>query len=189
MEKLLNIKINHFSDSFDSTQKDPYYMVVEYRKEYFYFKNKKESQRWLAKFKKESTALYKELGIYLAKVYAYHIQLVTIIDHSEYQKGILDLSFYNIRYSKLLKTDLAGTINLGSEVEKLYQTIVFYLTEYKDVTKKSTRFQGVNADIIFNIKNIKRLRKDFDVLFESKTGIQKVTTSTPELYHRVLKIA
>jgi hypothetical protein len=189
LEKLLNIKVTHFSESFDETQKKPYYMIVEYRKDYFYFQNKRESERWLAKFKKESTALYKELGIYLSKVYSYHIQLVTILDFAEYQKGVHDLTFYNIRYAKLLKTDLLGTINLGSEVDKLYQTVLFYFIMYHRETKKNTRFQGVNSDILFNLKNLKRLRKEFDVLFESKSGIKKVTTATPELYHRVLKIA
>lgn len=189
MEKLLNIKITHFSEHFEFTQKKPYYMIVEYRKDYFYFQNKRESQRWLSKFKKESTALYKELGIYLVKVYSYHIQLVSIIDFNKYEKGIHDLAYYNIRYSKLLKTDLLGKINVGSEVDKLYDTIFFYFQEYKDITQKNARFQGVHSDINFNIKNIKRLRKDLDILFESKSGIKKVTTATPELYHRVLKIA
>lgn len=189
MEKLLNIKATHFSESFGSTKKKPYYLVVEYRKDYFYFSNKKESVRWMAKFKKESTSLYKELGFYLSKVYSYHIQLVTIIDFPTYQKGVNDLSFYNIRYSKLLKTDLLGQINVGSEVDKLYETVLHYLLDYKNLTNKNTRFQGVNADLLFNIKNLKRLRKEFDKLFKSKNGIKKITSGNAELYHRILKIA
>jgi hypothetical protein len=125
----------------------------------------------------------------LSKVYSYHIQLVTIIDFPTYQKGVNDLSFYNIRYSKLLKTDLVGRINVGSEVDKLYEAVLFYLLDYKNISNKNTRFQGVNADITFNIKNLKRLRKEFDNLFKSKNGIKQITSADAELYHRVLKIA
>ena len=189
MEKLLNIKITHFSESFRTTKRDPYYLVVQYRKDYFYFSNKKESERWLSKFKKEATSLYKELGIYLAKVYTYQIQLVTITDFAKYQKAINDLSFYNIRYSKLLKTDLCGTINVGREVDLMYQTILHYLLEQKALVKKSTRFQGVGSDIVFNIRNLKRLRKDFDSLFLHKNGIKHITSDDEILYHRILKIA
>lgn len=189
MEKLLNIKITHFSESFKSTKREPYYLVVQYRKEYFYFSNKKESERWLSKFKKEATALYKELGIYLSKVYSYQIQLVTITDFANYQKAINDLSFYNVRYSKLLKTDLCGTINVGREVDLLYQTCLHYLLEMKILAKVNSRFQGVTADIVFNIRNLKRLRKDFDALFMHKNGIKHITSTDEVLYHRILKIA
>ena len=189
MEKLLNIKITHFSESFNSTKDLPYYLVVQYRKDYFYFSNKKDSERWLAKFKKESTSLYKELGFYLSKVYAYQIQLVAITEFSEYQKTINDLTFYNTRYAKLLRTDLCGKINVGREVDLLYETVLHYLLEMKKVAKINARFQGVSSDIVFNIKNLKRLRKDFDDLFMHKNGIKHITSSDEILHHRVLKIA
>ena len=189
MEKLLNIKITHFSESFNSTKREPYYLVVQYRKDYFYFTSKKDSNRWLAKFKKEATSLYKELGVYLSKVYSYQIQLVTITDFANYQKTINDLSFYNIRFSKLLKTDLCGTINIGREVDLLYETCLHYLLELQQLSKKNTRFQGVQSDIIFNIRNLKRLRKDFDTLFVHKNGIKHITSTDEILYHRILKIA
>ena len=77
MEKRIKLKINDYRDNFkEPYKKKPYYLFIEYGSESFYFSNKEKAKRFLSRFKKESTLLFKELGIYINNTSSINVNLV-----------------------------------------------------------------------------------------------------------------
>lgn len=190
MEKKINLKLSDYRDFFNEPhKKKPYYLFIEYGSKQFAFSNKKNADKWLVKFKKESTELYKELGGYLINFHEFQIKLISILEYSKFKNSLSSIQFATDRYFKVLNGVLIEDINIGREINNLYYLLENQFTLIKKVLQKNNRNQTLLFQIKVILKSLVRLRLQFDILLSDVTGVKKVISSDKIQYLNHLKIA
>jgi hypothetical protein len=190
MKKGINLKIKDYRDSFNEPhKKKPYYLFIEYGSQTFVFSNKKLAERWLVKFKKESTELYKELGTYILKLYELNIKLVSQLNFVSFKKNIAILDYCLERYSKVLNGNSVYEIQIGREINSTYYQIENQIFLLKKNLQKNNRNNSLLIETNVQIKLLKRLRFQFDLLLSDTSGIKKIETSEKIEFLHTLRIA
>ena len=174
LKRKINLEIKDYRDSFNEPhKKKPYYLFVEFGERKFVFSNKKTANRFLSMFKNESTELFCELGQHLEKLFYYNISLVQKIDFLIYKKNLENLKDYALRYSYVLHSK--NDIVIGREILNLYYSLLDELQTIKKILQSNNRSNTLLRELKSEIKSIKRLKKDFDLLLFDITGVREVT--------------
>lgn len=192
MEKQINLKIKDYRDSFhEPHKKKPYYLFIEYGSQNFVFSNKEKAKRFLAKFKKESTLLYKELGYHLSSLHMININLAHVQHYSEYLKISNRLHHFGNRYSKVLNSSKGIDIQIGREINNAYYELDSIYLYFRDFLARHNRLNGILQDVRFKMKAIRRLRRDFDLLLLNAEGVNEITNLEIKSikYNQILRIA
>lgn len=192
MKKNINIVLKDYRDSFhEPHKKKPYYLFIQNGEKCFYFSNKVKANRFLSSFKKQSTLLYKELNNHLKNSYAYLLDLCQILDFAKYQSICNELNFLSLRYAKTLKIKNADSICIGREIDIIYYQLDDFYIYFKKVLQKNNRSNVCLENVNFSIKNIRRLRLDFNALLQDADGINNIINvdSKSVKYEHFLKIA
>lgn len=174
MERKISLEIKDYRDSFNEPhKKKPYYLFVEFGEKRFVFSNKKTANRFLSMFKNESTDLYCELGVYLGKLFYYNITLVQKVSFLTYKKNLENLEHYAVRYSYVINSK--NEIIIGREILNLYYFLFEELQIIKTILNVNNRSTVLMREVKREIKSIKRLKKDFDLLLSDVSGVREVT--------------
>jgi hypothetical protein len=192
MEKRISLQIKDYRDSFNEPhKKKPYYLYIEYGSQNFVFSNKSKANRFLAKFKKESTLLYMELGYHLSSCYMLNINLANILSHPQYLKIQNKLTSSSERYSKVLTGKGSLNIAIGREINNMYFELDSIYIYFRDFLGKHNRLNYLLQEIRFKMKSIRRLRKDLDLLLSSALGINDITNIDVKSieFEKILRIA
>ena len=193
MKQKIDLNIQDYRTSCGNTSiKKPYYLTVNTGGERFYFSNKKKAERWLSKFTLEATELYKELGGYLSKLYELNISCVEIISFVNFQKKREYIDFHVERYWRVLRNYTGGlSVEIGKELNGLFKFIQQQQEFYRKLLRSHNRYNLKYEEIRFSIKQLTRLKRDFDLLLSDVDGMNKVTKveESAVLSELVLKIA
>ncbi|WGH76130.1 hypothetical protein P8625_02890 [Tenacibaculum tangerinum] len=184
----INFSIKDYRDyCHEPHKKKPYFLTVNSNGERFYFSNKKKAERWLSKFSKESTELYKELGSYLSSLYELNISCVDIISFVNFQKKRNDIDYYCERYWRVLRGYTSGiAVEIGTELYKLFNFIQSQQEFYRKLLRSHNRYNLKYHSIRVQIKQLKRLKTDFDLLLTDVDGMKKVTKTDVDIIHSEL---
>ncbi|WP_422091315.1 hypothetical protein [Tenacibaculum ovolyticum] len=179
MKNKINLNIKDYRDSFhEPNKKKPYFLTVNSNGERFYFSNKKKAERWLSKFSSESAELYKELGAYLSKLYELNISCVDVISFVSYQNKRVDIDWYAERYWRVLNGYTGGlSVEIGSEIGSLLRFIQNQQEFYRKLIRTHNRYNLKYQALRMEIKQLKRLQIDYDMLISNADGMHKVTSS------------
>lgn len=177
MKRKIKLEIKDYRDSFDEPhKKKPYFLYVQSGGHSFYFSNKKKAQRWLSKFTTEATELYREIGSYLIRLYELNILCVDFISLVNFQKKRQEIELYTERYWRVLRGFTMGqSVQIGRELNIMYKVIYEQLNFYRSLLRKNNRCQIKFETIRYELKQLKRLRVDFDLLLSDVDGMKKVT--------------
>jgi hypothetical protein len=189
MKKKINLLIKDYRDSFNEPhKKKPYFLFIEYGSQSFTFSNKDKAKRFLVQFQNESTALYKELGNFLSDCYKTNISLVHLLPRADYLSILKRLNTLTSRYSFILNTKTE--IAIGREIDLIYYELKSIYTIYLAFLSSNNRSFYLLKELKFNVKSLKRLRKDLDFLLSDSDGIEKLTSSKIDtvLFYRKLSI-
>ena len=138
MKKNINLEIKDYRESFNEPhRKNPYFLYIEYGVKSFTFSNKEKAKRFLSKFKKESSLLYKELGSFIANCYSLNIRLVQIIPRSNYLSISHRLNSISERYSYILNTKFKQEVQIGREINNIYYELDSIYTDYIKFLQKT----------------------------------------------------
>lgn len=191
MQRNINLKISDYRDSFNEPhKKKPYYLFIEYGSKNFVFSNKDKANRFLTKFKKESTSIYLELGQHLNFLYTTNINCVHVLNHRKYLKNTSDLNNISNRFSFVL-TNKITEISIGREVNNFYYSIDSLYIEFRDLLSKNNRSNFLLNQVRIKMKAIRRLRKDLDLILYDANGIYELSNieiSSIE-FHKKMRIA
>jgi len=189
----INLSIKDYRDyCHEPHKKKPYFLTVNSNGERFYFSNKKKAERWLSKFTKESTDLYKELGSYLSTLYELNLSCVDIISFVNFQKQRQDIDWYCERYWRVLRGYTSGiSVEIGTELNRLLNFIQVQQEFYRKLLRSHNRYNLKYQSLRLQMKQLKRLKVDFDLLIFDADGMKKVTKSEVDVIHSelVLNIA
>lgn len=190
MKKNINLKIKDSRVLFRNVKtSEKYYLYIEYGSKCFYFSNKKKAERFLTKFKKEATELYDELSSYISKLYELSILAIPIADQVKLKKFRKSLDSLLDRYHNVKIGLIMGDINIGREINNLYEAISIQYEFYRKTLRTSNRQRFKYEEVRLSIKNIIRLRKELDYLLYDADGIFKTTKTSEniafELYLRI----
>lgn len=193
MKQKINLNIKDYrSHCNEPNKKKPYYLTVNSGGERFYFSNKKKAERWLSKFTTEATELYKELGSYLSKLYDLNISCVEIISFVNFQKKREYINFHVERYWRVLRNYTGGiSVEIGKELNTLFNLIQQQLEFYRKLLRSHNRYNLTYERVRFDIKQLTRLKRDFNLLLSDVDGMNKITKVDESivLSELVLKIA
>lgn len=173
MKKEINLVIKDYRDSFNEPHKKrPYYLHIEYGKKNFGFSNKEKANRFLTLFRNESTFLYKELGNHISSCFSINVSMVKAINHSDYTKISNSLNNLSLKFSNVLVSK--SDVLIGREIGILYYELEKIYNYFKAFLSKNNRCNALLERVKMDIKNLKRLRKDFDLLLTSAQGVHEI---------------
>lgn len=190
MERKINLEIRDYRDSFNEPhKKKPYYLFVEFGDRRFAFSNKKTANRFLSMFQNEATDLFCELGTHLGRLFYYNISLVQKIDYIKYKKNLENLEHFALRYSYVINSK--NDIIIGREILNLYYSLLDELQGIKKILQTNNRSNILLRELKREIKSIKRLKKDFDLLLYDISGVREVTNDKDVTFkfENILRIA
>tara|TARA_B100000809_G_scaffold75897_1_gene73585 strand:+ start:840 stop:1421 length:582 start_codon:yes stop_codon:yes gene_type:complete len=193
MKKTINLQIQDYRDSFNEPhKKEPYFLFIEYGEKRFTFSNKTKAKRFLAKFKSESTNLFKELGYYMSDCFALNISSVHILPQSDFVHISQQLGASSERFAFVLNSRYID-ISIGREINNIYYTLENVYSDFIVLLQKNNRSRVLLLETMRSLKSIRRLRKDLDTLLTNADGINEIMDSEPMIrntdFVQVLKIA
>jgi hypothetical protein len=184
MQKRIKLEIKDLRKSFGyMNQKEPYFLFIEYGTKSFYFSNEKKAKKWLTEFETLSTDFIRELMYHSPCLRENTIILTPYLGISKLEKLQGDLNFIEKRYWTLFNNN---EISIGREINLMYDTIESQYSFYKGFFRTNNRFNFQYQKSIYALKSLKRLKKEFDHLLESKENTKVKETVVITSY---LKIA
>ena len=164
MRKKIKLKINDKRDSFGGNIKRPYYLFLEIGEKQFVFSNKVKAKKWLVSFENELNSIAHELIQYFPKLYNYNVCLSLNLGLPEQKRMRNSLEFYMERFWRLYNVN--QTTAVGREINNMYSEIHNQLNNYKKVLGKNSRNQNLLNQVKIDLKHLKYLRNDINVLFD-----------------------
>ena len=189
MRKKIKLHIKDKRDSFNGNIKYPYYLFIKIGKESFAFSNKRKALNWLVKFENEVNELFHELVSHTSNLYKLNIHLIEFMKFSELNSNRENLHFYLNRYHDLLNTSTYRDFSIGSEINKFYYEIESQYSLYKNTLRTNNRLNYLYQKTKQDIKSLKRLKNDFDLLLKDIDGVIKVENNTQMPKEILLRIA
>jgi hypothetical protein len=164
VRKKIKLKINDKRDSFGGNIKRPYYLFLEIGEKQFVFSNKVKAKKWLVSFENELNSIAHELIQYFPKLYNYNVCLSLNLGLPEQKRMRNSLEFYMERFWRLYNVN--QTTAVGREINNMYSEIHNQLNNYKKVLGKNSRNQNLLNQVKIDLKHLKYLRNDINVLFD-----------------------
>ena len=190
MRKKIRLKINDSRDSYGNLhQKKPYYLFIEIGKESFAFSNKRKAQNWLVKFENEVNELFSEMVSHSSNLYKLNIHLIEFMRFSELNSKRENLHFYLNRYYDLLNSSNYRNYSIGAEINKFYYEIESQYTFYKNTLRNNNRLNYLYQKTRQDLKSLKRLKNEFDLLLKDIDGIVRVDKGSFSPTEILLRIA
>ena len=190
MRKKIKLRIKDTRDSFGHLhQKKPYYLFIEIGKESFAFSNKKKAEKWLIKFENEVNDLFSEMVSHTAILYGLNIYLIEFVKFSQLNSKRESLHFYLNRYYDLLNSSDYREYSIGAEINKLYYEIESQYNFYISTLRSNNRLSYLYKKTRHDIKSLKRLKNDFNLLLKDIDGVVKVKKETCSPTEILLRIA
>ena len=177
MKNNFELELKDYRDSFNEPhKKKPYYLYVGSGNRNFYFSNKFKAERWLTKFKKSSSELYRELNYMLFDLFKLSATLIEITDYATVMRLQKSIQWHYDHYHKIY-VNLVRGVEVGRELKNVYHELIKQLNYYKSRLVKSTRFRYLHEKVNQDIRKAKRLYKEFDLLLSGADGIKQITNS------------
>jgi hypothetical protein len=186
MKVKIKLELKDTRLSYRSKKETPYCLFIEYGSESFYFSNEKKAKKWLCDFEKAATELLKELVTHLHLLFENNVLLTPYLDFPSLQNHASNLIEIQKRYYYLFNRK---DLSVGREINNIYSEIENQYQFYRKFYQKNNRFNYQYQKTRQNIKSLKRLRKEFDLLLTDKNGIKKIENSEPIQMTSFLKIA
>lgn len=164
MRKKINLHIKDKRNSFGGDIKRPYFLFIEMGEKQFVFSNKVKAKKWLVTFENNLNTLTQELILNVPKLYNYNTLLSLNMDFPK-QKSMREyLDYVMQRYWKIYNSN--HIISIGKEINTIYYEIESQMEFYKKLLGKNSRNQVLLTQIKMEIKHLKYLKNDIDVLFD-----------------------
>ena len=164
MRKKINLHIKDKRNSFGGDIKRPYFLFIEMGEKQFVFSNKVKAKKWLVTFENNLNTLTQELILNVPKLYNYNTLLSLNMDFPK-QKSMREyLDYVMQRYWKIYNSN--HIISIGKEINTIYYEIESQMEFYKKLLGKNSRNQVLLTQIKTEIKHLKYLKNDIDVLFD-----------------------
>lgn len=161
----IKLKIKDYRDFANEPHiKKPYYFYIDNGETKFCFSNKKKAEKFLVNFRKETTFIYKELGVHLSKISTYNLEIIDLIGHHGFCKTNTNLQFTLERYSKVRNNAFISTIYISSEINNLYQIILSNYLFFKNTIYFNNRNNTLLEKINLDIRNLKRVQLSYTLL-------------------------
>ncbi len=130
----------------------------------FVFSNKVKAKKWLVTFENNLNTLTQELILNVPKLYTYNTLLSLNVDFPKQRQMREDLDFVMQRYWRLYNSDHVTSI--GREINNIHFILEEQFDFYKKLLGKNSRNQTLLTQIKTEIKHIKYLKNDINVLFD-----------------------
>ncbi len=178
--KNIKLELKDYRDSFNEpNKKKPYYLYVEWGNRNFYFSNKKKAERWLAKFKKESTELYREVSFMLFDMFKINLSMCELLSFPNAVSLRDSLIWHATNFNKL-NLGVGSNIEIGRELKAVYNELLNHLSVYRKALRKNNRFRFLYEQIRTMIKKARRLKTEFDLLLSGADGINELVSDKLE---------
>ena len=164
MRKKIKLHIKDKRESFGGNIKRPYFLFLEMGEKQFVFSNKVKAKKWLVTFENNLNTLLQELILNVPKLYQYNTLLLLSMDFPKQRNMREYLDYAMGRYWKLYNSDNVSSI--GKEINNIYYIIEEQMEFYKKLLGKNSRNQALLTQIKTEIKHLKYLKNDIDVLFD-----------------------
>lgn len=179
--KNIELKLKDYRKSFNEPHmKKPYYLYVEWGNRNFCFSNKRKAERWLKKFEKEVTQLYRELNIMLFDLFKINCVISDLLDSKKAKDFREDIIWYANKFNKVSIGICYTDFEVGTELRSILNTLMRHLAYYRAKLRKNNRFRYLYEDIRFKIKQARRLKSEFDLLLSGAEGINEITSDKLE---------
>lgn len=188
--KNIELKLKDHRHSFDEPHmKKPYYLYVEWGNRNFYFSNKRKAERWLKKFEKEATELYREVNIMLFEMFKINCVLCDYLHPKTARELREDIIWYADKFNKV-SLGFNYQMEIGTELRRIMNSLMRHLSYYRKVLRRNNRFRYLYEDVRFKIKQARRLKSDFAILLSGADGIKEIANDKLEAltYERKIKV-
>ena len=164
MRKKINLHIKDKRKSFGGDIKRPYFLFIEMGEKQFVFSNKVKAKKWLVSFENNLNTLTQELILNVPKLYNYNTLLSLNMDFPKQKRLRENLDGVMERYWRIYNTDHVTAI--GREVNNMSYEILEQMEFYKKLLGKNSRNQALLTQVKTEIKHLKYLKNDIDILFD-----------------------
>jgi len=191
VRKKIKLHIKDKRSSFDGNIKRPYFLFLEMGEKQFIFSNKVKAQKWLVTFENKLNTVTQELILNVPKLSNYNTILSLNMDFPKQRNMRESTDYVMQQYWKLYNSNHLTSI--GREINSMYYEIEFQMESYKDILGKNSRNQALLTQIKMEIKHLKYLKNDIDVLFDVDknllTLVKSEKTKTINQSENYLRIA
>ena len=164
MRKKIKLHIKDKRASFGGSIKRPYFLFLEMGEKQFVFSNKVKAQKWLVTFENKLNTLTQELILNVPKLSNYNTLLSLNMDFPKQRNMRESMDYVMEQYWKLYNSNHLTSI--GREINFIYYEIELQMEFYKNILGKNSRNQALLTQIKMEIKHLKYLKNDINVLFD-----------------------
>ena len=164
MRKKIKLHIKDKRKSFGGDIKRPYFLFIEMGEKQFVFSNKVKAEKWLVTFENKLNTITQELILNVPKLSNYNTLLSLNMDFPTQRNMRESIDSVMEKYWKLYNSNHLTSI--GREINSIYYEIELQMEFYKNLLGKNSRNQALLTQIKMEIKHLKYLKNDIDVLFD-----------------------